>query len=65
MSWSSRSTGRASLKDIDEKAGKVISAGPWVAQQAGGDGWPSSPLLASAMCQLAGLGAGNIALTGG
>lgn len=42
-----------------------MSAGPWVTQQAGGDGWPSSPLLASAVCQLAGLGAGNIALTGG
>lgn len=66
MSWSGRrSTGGASLKDADEKAGEVMSTGRWVTQQASGAGWPSSPLLASAMCQLAGLGAGNITLTGG
>lgn len=65
MSWSSRSTGGASLKDADEKAGEVTSAGPWVTHQAGEDGWPSSPLLVSAVCQLAGPGAGNIVLTGG
>lgn len=42
-----------------------MSAGPWVTQEAGRVSWPPSPLLASAVCQLAGLGAGNAALTGG
>lgn len=41
-----------------------MSSSPWVTQEAGGDSWPPSPLLASAVCQLAGLGAGNTALTG-
>lgn len=65
MSCSSRrSTGGASLKDTNVKAGDVMSTGPWVTQQAGEDGWPYSPLLASAACQLAGLGAGNTVVIG-
>lgn len=65
MSWRGRSTGGASLKEDGGKAGEVTSTGPWVTRLAGGDGWPSSSLLASAVCQLAGMGAGSIALTGG
>lgn len=40
--WSyRRNTGGVSLKDSGKKAGEVMSSGPWVTQQAGGDDWPS------------------------